>query len=254
MGNPSSRASAENRDKRISTAGRWRVLGIGVTWGYINHRRVSDLLSHKIVNSVEKINLRECQKRGLVDGNGILVLKNSIPVDANYLSASVYDCFNFGDDHRIHSLYGNYVDSISRAVRPIHVTSESWTKTWFRQFVSPGDFLFVNKAHYFKTVQKQTQNHISLAYTFKRKVRIEYLIETKDMFGTSSMTVSFVGHKTCAALILVKSIEDRDGVLVVHCTPIALGVGYWPLHVLSDFDDIKYDDISMVEESVILTK
>lgn len=212
-------------------------LGIGVTWGYINHRRVADLLTEKIFADVNKVNIKICKTRGLIDQNGILIPTKSISADANYIQASIYDRFEFGDDHRIHNLYSNYVDCISRAARPIHITAESWKKTWFRQFVSPGDFLFVNKAHYFKTVQEMPQNKISLAYTFKRKIRIEFLIETKNMFGTSSMTVSFSGHKNCAALVLVKSLEKRGTDLVIHCTPIALGVGYWPLQVLSDFNE-----------------
>lgn len=66
-------------------------------------------------------------------------------------------------------------------------------------------------------------------HTTVKSVMIEFYVDTRDMFGTTSMTESFSGRQTCAALLHVKSVNEADGKLVLACTPIAMGVSFQKL-------------------------
>jgi hypothetical protein len=46
------------------------------------------------------------------------------------------------------------------------------------------------------------------------------------MFGDSSIYNSFAGHRVAAVLLVFKSFSYQDTVLVLHCTPVAMGMGY----------------------------
>jgi hypothetical protein len=203
-----------------------------VNWGYINHRRVAALIDPHILTQVDQQNLRQCLQRGLVDERGLLILPNSVRQGEGYLSQTIYDSFEFGDDHRVHKLYSDLVDAIAKTSQAIHITDESWTKSWVRQFVKPGRFIYLRRNHFFRDVEDLGDNVVRLAHTFKRGIAFEYLVETKSMFGVSSISVSFKKQGVCSSLAIVKSLEQKDR-LVIRCTSVGLGVGTWPLDVYS---------------------
>lgn len=200
---------------------------MGVTWGYINHNHVAQLANPNLLNPKDKKYFNDCMSRGIVDQKGVSIKPSEAPSSRNYIGNSIYDWYEHGDDIRLHLVYAAFVDQISRLVQPIHLEPESWTKTRVIELVSPGDFIFFDRAFYFSCVRETRQNQHRRVRTFKRKISIEFYVDTKDMFGTTSMTISFSGHQNCAALLQLKSIENiEDGKLVLHCTPIALGVAF----------------------------
>lgn len=201
-------------------------LGCGISWGYINHSRVSGMISKSILSSVNQKLLSDCIHRGLVDQQGIITLRPREFEPSSYLQASIYDRFTFGDDHRVHRLYSEIVDIIAQNSCAIHIDDHSFTKTWVSNILYPGAFVFLNRGHYFRELEARNDNVTRLAYVQERKVKFEYIVETRDMFGTSSMTVSFSGRRSAAALLMIKSINDVDGT-TIDCTPIALGAGQW---------------------------
>ena len=208
-------------------------LGMGVSWGYINHGRIASMLTKEMLSRVTQENFATCKNRGLVDAQGMIIPQQVSRKPSSYIQGSIYDQFSHGDDHRVHRLYSEIVDLISISSDAVHVADSSWTKSWVRQFIVPGRFIFLNRRHAFSKIDESDRNVTRLARSKKRKISYEYLVETKDMFGTSSMTVSFKGVAKCAALLLVKSIDDTGSDLTVHCTPIALGAGYWSLDIHS---------------------
>jgi hypothetical protein len=112
-------------------------------------------------------------------------------------------------------------------VRPVHLERNAWTKSTIRELLRPGQFLFVEKAFYYRTIRETNDNQHRRCRTFARKIDVEFFVDTRDMFGTTSMTVSFAGHQTSAALLQLKSLEDTaHGWLRLHCTSFALGVGF----------------------------
>lgn len=199
----------------------------GIAWGYINHKRVIQMINPSDLTTGGGDNFDLCVKRGLVDQNAILIKPKDTIAASKYVSSTVYDWFDFGDDHRVHLLYTNLVDHLTKKRGFICLEPESWTKARIKDLVSQGVLIFVNRAFYFKSVSETKENQHRHCKTFKRKISIEFFVDTKDMFGTTSITCSFSGHKNCAALIQLKSIEEKsDGSLILHCTPIALGIGF----------------------------
>ena len=118
------------------------------------------------------------------------------------------------------------MDALARKSKPLFIDEKSWTRTFFRSTLRPGQFIFINRGQYFTRVSESAQNLHILVSTFKRSVRFEYYVDSRNMFGTTSITVSFSGHKSVASLLVVKSVEDVDGQIVVYCTPLAMGVGF----------------------------
>jgi hypothetical protein len=218
---------------QLSLTGNNSLSSIGITWGYINHRRVGQLAKPALLDLNAKSYFHYCVAKGIIDRRGILIKPARAKSANSYIQNAVYDWYEHGDDQRLHSIYTTFVDQISRSVRPIHLERESWTKNRIKSLVRAGDFVFLNRAFYFKGLKETRTNQQRQVYTFKQKIRVEFFVDTINMFGTTSMTVSFSGRKVCAALVQVKSMEEKKGTLVLYCTPIALGVGFgknwsWP--------------------------
>lgn len=224
------RLRASSVSEQCAAAG--EHLGSGVIWGYINHARVSQLITNDVLSSIDKGSLLECERRGLIDKTGLIIKGPNQVSSSMYLKGSIYESFDFGDDHRVHRLYSKIVDAIAAKNRPVHIDDHSFTQKWIDSLLSPGMYVFINRGHYFRQVADLGGNLVRKAYVKRRKVVFEYLIETKDMFGTSSMIVSFKGRQSAAALAMVKSVE-HGAEIVVHCTPIALGVGFWRIGALN---------------------
>jgi hypothetical protein len=212
---------------QLVLAGNHELASMGVTWGYINHRRVGQLARPDLLSQKEKSYFEYCRAIGIVDQKGILVKPRAVPLSTDYIGNSIYDWYVHGDDLRLHLLYAAFVDQISRTIQPIHLEREGWTKVRIQELVGPGDFIFLDRGFYFRSVRETRQNQHRRVHTFQRKISVEFYVDTIDMFGTTSMTVSFSGHNHCAALLQLKSMgKNKKGWLVLHCTPIALGVGF----------------------------
>jgi hypothetical protein len=198
----------------------------GIAWGYINHKRVVQLLTPKILHSVPAELLRRCVDRGIVDSNGIIIKPEAVRVGEHFTSNSIYDWFPYGDDHALHSLYSLFVDEIARSLGAIHLEEMAWRKSFVRNCITAGDSVFFVRGQYFRKETETAENAHVHVLARKGDLRVEYFIDTRDMFGTTSMTVSFSGHETAASLLLVKSIKYEANVCTLHCTPIALGIGF----------------------------
>jgi hypothetical protein len=220
----------EHREKIASAAAQREAahpfLSVGVTWGYINHGRVAQLINREILGMVDGAILNRCLRRHLVDERGILIKPDNWKPCDLYLKNTIYDWFNHGDALAVHILYSELVDILARRLQPIHMTDETWTRTFIRSCLEDGSFLFFRRAHYFVVENQDNENAHIRVYTFKKRIRVEYFVDSRNMFGNTSITVSFRGHRSCAAFIQVKSIERTDKDLVLLCTPIALGVGF----------------------------
>lgn len=222
-------------------------LAMGVQWGYINHRRVSQMVTADLLRSVDQQNLKRCVALGIVDRNATIIKPSGLTMSHGYVGNTIYDWFEFGQDHMLHRLYSQLVDAAARRMQPIILEDASWTKKFFRSMVKPGTAIFVTKASYFKKVSETADNAHVKVKTFKKGIEVEYFIDTRDMFGTTSITVSFSGHKTCSALLLVKSVSDGDeGKITAHCTSIALGIGFIdrPIAEIEYADDKPLDRVA----------
>lgn len=195
-----------------------------VSWGYINHYRALQMGQPNLFNNEEKDIFNYCLSKKLLDVSAILIKPNNI-IDT---WMSIYDWYDYGDDHRLHKVFSNLVDQITTQYPITHIEPDGWNKTSMNS-INEGSLLFVNKGFYFKTVKETINNEHRICRTFKKKIEIEFFVDTQDMLGATSRNTSFSGHTTCAALLLLKSKKKEGTKLILQCTPIALGVGFQTL-------------------------
>ena len=198
--------------------------GSFASWGYINHRRVIELSGSRWRNRVDSKLAKRCLNKGLLDSRGILVRPHDYSPPDSYVRNTVYDWFDFGDDQAVHLLYTELVDALAEKFNPLHLDDLCWTKRFIKNHVKSGQFVFARRATYFRRTMLNNETAQISARTFAKRISIEYGMNTEDMFGTTSITCSFSGHKTCSAFLLVKSINSTDGWLKISCTPVAVGV------------------------------
>lgn len=202
-------------------------LSVGIAWGYINHKRITQIANPNRLTSEAKRNFDYCKARGLLDQSGVVIRPTGLVPAKSVVHGTIYDWFEYGDDQRVHLAYTALVDQVAANHKVLHLEAPMWTKSAIREMAQPGTLLYLNKALYFKSVSTTKTNEHRRCRTFKRNIEMEFFVDTQDMFGVTSISVSFSGHKSCASLVQLKSIEEtNDGKLVLHCTPIALGVGF----------------------------
>jgi hypothetical protein len=202
------------------------IASIGLSWGYINHKRVGQIVNPETLTEDEHDYFNYCVERGIIDKKGILIKPKNVAYSNSYITNTIYDWYEHGDDQRLHKVYSSFVDKISKSTCPIHLEAGKYDKEFVYEIVKPGMLLFLDKSFYFKNISKTSQNQHRKAHTTQGQIQIEFYLDTIDMFGTTSITISFSGHKSCAALLQLKSFEEVDNKLILHCTPIALGVGF----------------------------
>lgn len=202
----------------------------GLTWGYINHRRVIAMVDPRVLNGDAGARYTTCLQRGLVDERGIVNAPPLPPESNSPLNSSIYDRFQFGDDQRFHAMYSALVDTIAGSQQVVHIERESFTKARLGALLKSGSVIFLKRAFYFRVMSATPHNEHRRALYFKNGVEAEFFVDTRDMFGTTSMTTSFFGHQMTAALLQVKSMGMGDGGRWrITCTPLAMGVGFQPL-------------------------
>jgi hypothetical protein len=220
---------AAERERKASVSGQKETADfltkIGLTWGYINHKRVAQLVDDDMLTGTNPALFRRCKASRLVDERGIIIKPTSWVSSGEPLRSTIYDWFPYGDDQALHLLYSDFVDQISRRVKPIHLFERNWNKTFVRDILNHGDFIFLIKDNYFKETRNDGDSIHIRGLARKNNIVIEYFVDTIDMFGTTSITVSFQGHNTCSALLQIKSIDTTlPDQMTIRCTPIALGV------------------------------
>ncbi len=94
--------------------------------------------------------------------------------------------------------------------------------------INHGDIIFCLKGFYFKTTNIYEKEEDRLVYSHSKGIELRFSINTRHMYGNSSLYNTFTGHRFVACLLLVKNIGSENKKLVLDCTPIALGAGFVP--------------------------
>jgi hypothetical protein len=205
------------------------IFSIGLSWGYINHRRVVQLANPDFFNSKTQALLSTCVARSIVDSNAIVLKPPTRVPQSSPIGNTVYDWFPHGDDQRLHMLYSNFVDQISLSGKLFHLEPEAWSAAVAKEMLTPGMIIFTQGSFFFKKVSATAENEHRRCHAKHKNLSLEFFVDTVDMFGTTSITVSFSGRQNCAALVLIKSLnESEDGSIEIAATPLALGVCFQP--------------------------
>ena len=220
---------AERRVQIATSTGNQKLSGcdfVSTQWGYINHHRVALTVRNPEDDGENGALFNFCLNAGMVDSRGRVLRPSKLSPARGILDGTIYDWFPHTYDWRLHALYSHYVNAIVKSSDPFHVTDETWKRTLLNDELTSGRAVFLNRGFYFKRVREEIDNAQVHIRTFKNKIEFEFEANTRDMFGTTSITSSFKGHNSVAALVLVKSREHMANKLVFHCTPIAMGVGF----------------------------
>ena len=199
---------------------------LNATWSYINHARLIQTASKDLVSQVNPTLMFRLKSLGLIDESGLLIKPDNYTPASSYLRNKVYDYYEHTDSIALHMFYSELVDLFVSKIEVIQLDEYSWNRKFIKQMITPGTFIFVSKAQYFKKTYEDTTNAEVGVHTFKRRIEIQYMINTRNMFGMTAVTCSFTGHRSCASLLQVKSIEDVGAKRIIHCTPTALGIGF----------------------------
>ena len=214
------RVASSSGQRELSHA----FLSDSVTWGYINHGRLLQNVSRDFVSDINPELFQRLRRNDVLDDQGIIVRPPDTPAPNSYLRNTVYDWFHYDDSLALHMLFSQIVDRFSESVQPIHMDENNWSRTFIREMLKPGDFIFTNRSQYFRKVYESAENAEVSVRTFRRKIEIRYTVNTRNMYGVSAITVSFSGHQSCASFLQLKSIENQGEVRILQCTPIALGI------------------------------
>ncbi len=175
-------------------------LAAGTTWGYINHRRVMQIAQTISLDFSGMPQFSRLVDSNILDRSGFLLKPSQYVAANNYLHNTIYDWYDFIEGHVLHSFYCTIVDKISVLTSPIHLNETTWTKTFIKNVISNGTFIYINRAQYFKKITETQENAEIKVNTFSKGINIKYQIDTRSMFGTTSISTSFTGHRSCASL------------------------------------------------------
>jgi len=134
------------------------VFGTFASWGYINHSRVIEFAGSSWKSHVDSTLIKRCISGNLIDERGILVRPSAYTPTGSYVSNTVYDWFEFGDNHAVHLLYSELVDHLVKKHSPVHLSEAAWTRRFIGAAINSGDFIVLDKATYFKRVDESEQN------------------------------------------------------------------------------------------------
>jgi len=220
----------ETRKNVASSSGQIQManefLRVGITWGYINHSRLIHTVPKELIDQADQRLFSRLKRSGILDERGLLINPKNFEPSGSYIVGTVYDRYDHLDSIALHVFYSELVDLFSTMVEPVHLDESNWSKKFIKQMIRPGSIIFLNRSQYFHKVHEDSENAEVAVQAFKRKIKILYRVNTRNMYGTTSITVSFSGHKSCASLLQVKSINKEGLDLVINCTPIALGVSF----------------------------
>ncbi|MYK15909.1 MAG: HNH endonuclease [Rhodospirillaceae bacterium] len=182
----------------------------GVSWGNINYSRLMQTIGSRLYSLANRELLIRLQQNNVLDSQGLLIKPNNVRVSGSYLNNTIYDWFDYAERSALHIYLSRLVDAFSREVSPLHIYESNWNRNFIKTMLSPGCFLFLNRGQYFKKIREDIENAEVKVQTFRRKIHFRYTINTRNMFGVTSIVSSFSARRTSASLLQVKSIEDEE--------------------------------------------
>lgn len=180
------------RRRKIASASAQRALAdelisAGVSWAYINHKRVAQLINKNLLAQVDPSILNRCVSRNLVDERGIIIKPSDWEPNSNYLRNTIYDWFDYGDDQALHLLYSELTDRIAEKFEPIHLDKANWTKT----FIKNSWALYTLRTHSPADMSlKVNQNDLALMCNEYQPVRYAQCLERNRTSRNSAMSLA----------------------------------------------------------------
>ncbi|MGA3334387.1 MAG: HNH endonuclease signature motif containing protein [Terracidiphilus sp.] len=224
-------------EDRVERAASRAVLGLstvdGGNWDYLNQVRLLKLAGSLNVSVEALPHYAELCTSQKINKDGSLAASESDKKNKMYIS----------EGEAIIDLY-RYVKGLIAALLPkLSVTNVSNTldKMSLRALAHPGDFIFFQGPCYFKSTTKKKRGPGQWR-TFLRRIgniRIEGGFDAWEATSTSCWSDRLCGRKVSNILGVVESTEERESVLTVRISCLAIGSYFRtvyspPLHPVSD--------------------
>ncbi|MGL1889007.1 MAG: HNH endonuclease, partial [Reichenbachiella sp.] len=190
-------------------------------WTFINHQKIGRILNSHGVKFNQTLK-SQLESTDVIDSFGIPILKK---VQEKKTHQTIYDYFEWDESLRLHTMYMDAIDDLIMKVKPLELGA-IWSKTEIKAMVKPGSYLFSLRGYYFKTGEITENEEDRIVYARSKNVELRWYANTRHMYGSSALYDSFSGHRFAAALLLVKSLSTEGNLLVIHCTPLAMGAGF----------------------------
>lgn len=193
------------------------------TWSFINHQRIPEILK-ALGEHFDPTMLRSLKLYGIVDSSGIPILKT---LKSPHGLVTIYDRLEWDDALRFHEFYVDAVNRIIKKSNPIELGA-IWRASDMKALIKPGQICFCLRGFRFKKFKTTKFEETRFVYARAKKIEIRFLANTRHMFGNSALYTTFNGHSFIAALLLVKNVSTKNGLLIIDTTPLALGTGFVP--------------------------
>lgn len=191
-------------------------------WTFVNHQRLPFIFNNTGIEFDQK-RFVHLQSLGAIDLDG--TPQHIIEPENHLQYVTVYDYMPHPIAMGVHHLYTEALDRFIIQQHPVDL-EPILNKTDIKSLVFPGALCFILRAFYFKKLHKIEKVEERRVYSKRGKIKIEFMANTRHMFGSSALYDSFIGHRTIAALFFVKSIDKEEDVLVIRGTPLAMGTGF----------------------------
>ncbi len=191
-------------------------------WTYVNHQWLPEIMRAKHVSfDPERFSLLRAEN--LIDEDGFPIFQTE---PRGRVLATVYDHFDCADARHLHLMYIDAVDKLILNSNPIELGA-IWKKSEMRSVLNPGALCFCIRGFRFKRIgRRENKEENRLAYAQSKGIRIEFLVNTRHMYGDSSLYLHFTGNSVVAVLMIVRNIVTENGLLLIQATPLAMGTGF----------------------------
>lgn len=233
-------------EDRVEKAASRAVLGLstvdGGNWDYLNQVRLLKLADSLKVSANLLPLYSELYSSGKINKDGTIAASTSDKKEKMYIS----------EGEAIIDLY-RYLKSLMDALllkMSLTDLTNALDKQSLRALAHAGDFIFFQGPCYFKSTTKMKRGPGQWRRLLRRigNVRIEGGFDAWEATSTSCWSDRLCGRKVSNVLGVVETTEERDGVLTVRISCLAIGSYFRtvyspPLHPISDseedFEDVR---------------
>lgn len=195
-------------------------------WTYFNFTMLLDIAKSRDWNLGWIPPFPDARYDGLLDAAGF-------PVEGTdkQKPRTIFETHAQPDARRIQQVFSGLTEWLIRAAPPIEL-SRAWTRFQLRDLAEQNAIVFVNRGHYFTTTRTDGEREERIARYTKGGIRLQFQIDTWNVYSNSALTLHFRGHNRVASLLVLRSAEvnvvDGKALLLVNATPLALGSGFPP--------------------------
>lgn len=195
-------------------------------WTYFNFSMLLELAQGKKLDLSLLSPVPDAKYDGLIDDSGFPIAGTDKPSPR-----TLFETHPQSNARRIQQVFSALTEWLLRAAPPVEL-SRAWSRSQLRNLAAQNAIVFMNRGLYFSAASQDGQRDERIARYTKAGVRIQFHIDTWNVYSNSALTLHFTGHNRVASLLLLRSAEtntiDGKAMLLVNATPIALGSGFPP--------------------------